>query len=769
MVMDLVTGGELFDAVAEAGRLPEVRSRRYFQQLVDGIQYCHTRGVYHRDLKPENLLLTSDKQTLKITDFGLSSIKAHNASSELLHTILGSPHYIAPEIITSAAAGYDGAKVDVWASGIILFGMLAGYLPFDEPTTRALYSAIVHNAVSYPAHFSYDVIKLLRAMLQKDPTKRPTMEQIKSYAWFKVNYQPAMFLPDSSKPTDSLSRKKTKYRLKKNAADKSAKHRKRDSGRANVVTPTTSNNNAPTWKENPPCSTERQVRTPSPNPSSAAAPRVDHGDGAEEPLGNRENVDPVLTADAPRSPPTTLSALVIASSDSCKTASSASLGPELSAHPPPDPVYRLPSRRSVPRLFDAADNAEHAAAVPLHVEPLEPAFSYRDAMSTSFTSRPRHSDRERGPARPPPYAPDPRDSFGPDPPTEQPHNVVADARISELKSSAEHTGRASMVELFAALQPGEDSTYSGGHSRSSRSSRHSMVGSEDGQRADRVGVREERATRTSAVMTGGEGDGGGEQKKKGTGDAQEAVFISPVSVNAEDVFGTPKKGRRSQIGASWTSRNREQNVANVPESQGGWGTRDRAHYTNRGVPTLQLEDDTWGQKNEALTPMTATNVTTTKAGTGFWTSGTGTSMTVSSGIFKPVKSVFAPLAERLLGQDDKREMTPSMLCPWVDSGTGTNEWCLDSGEVFADVEAEDGNQGGEEEKKERVVRKGRRSMLGFGRNSGKIRRSGGLDGSGGSNGGSKPIFGELSSDLAVKLGTASRSINGKTKASDKKM
>lgn len=215
MVMDLVTGGELFDAVAEEGRLSEATTRLYFQQLVDGIHYCHTRRVYHRDLKPENLLLSGDKKSLKITDFGLSSIKAEGASSELLHTIMGSPHYIAPEILTSAAQGYDGSKVDVWASGIILFGMLAGFLPFDEPDTRALYKAIVQSTVQYPPHFSYDVIKLLRAMLQKDPARRPTMESVKDFPWFKVNYEPASSSDAKENTAEATQKKKSRLKLRR--------------------------------------------------------------------------------------------------------------------------------------------------------------------------------------------------------------------------------------------------------------------------------------------------------------------------------------------------------------------------------------------------------------------------------------------------------------------------------------------------------------------------------------------------------------------------
>lgn len=196
MVMDLVLGGELFEAIAAEGRLPENTARGYFQQLIDGIAYCHSRRVYHRDLKPENLLLTGDKKTLKITDFGLASIKNHNTDTELLHTIMGSPHYIAPEIITSADKGYEGEKVDIWASGVILYGILAGCLPFDAPSTKDLYYAIVHQPITFPKHFSYDVIKLLRAMLHKDPSRRASIDEIKTYPWFKVNYEPAVTFPE---------------------------------------------------------------------------------------------------------------------------------------------------------------------------------------------------------------------------------------------------------------------------------------------------------------------------------------------------------------------------------------------------------------------------------------------------------------------------------------------------------------------------------------------------------------------------------------------
>jgi serine/threonine protein kinase len=196
--MDLVTGGELFEAVAAATRLSEATARMYFQQLVDGVTYCHSRSVYHRDLKPENLLLSGDKKTLKIADFGMASSKSTNYRSDLMHPLTGSPNYLAPELAFGPATCYDGAKVDVWACGIILYAMLAGSLPFQAATLQDLNKAIGHSSVVFPKHFSYDVIKLLRAMLQKDPGKRVTMEDVKSFTWFKVSYEPAIIPPQGS-------------------------------------------------------------------------------------------------------------------------------------------------------------------------------------------------------------------------------------------------------------------------------------------------------------------------------------------------------------------------------------------------------------------------------------------------------------------------------------------------------------------------------------------------------------------------------------------
>ncbi|KAG0461246.1 hypothetical protein HPP92_021543 [Vanilla planifolia] len=124
IILEFITGGELFDKIVHHGKLNENDSRKYFQQLIDGVDYCHNKGVCHRDLKPENLLLDS-QGNLKISDFGLSALRGEGVN--LLRTTCGTPNYVAPEVLSHK--GYDGAIADIWSCGVILFVLLAGYLP----------------------------------------------------------------------------------------------------------------------------------------------------------------------------------------------------------------------------------------------------------------------------------------------------------------------------------------------------------------------------------------------------------------------------------------------------------------------------------------------------------------------------------------------------------------------------------------------------------------------------------------------------------------
>ncbi|XAR53258.1 Non-specific serine/threonine protein kinase [Bertholletia excelsa] len=182
IVLELVTGGELFDKIVQ-GRLSENESRRYFQQLIDAVAHCHSKGVYHRDLKPENILLDSHGN-LKVSDFGLSTLTKQGV--ELLHTTCGTPNYVAPEVLSHQ--GYDGAAADVWSCGVILYVLMAGYLPFDETDLPTLYKKINAAEFSCPFWFSPHVKSLIHKILDPNPITRITIEGIKNDPWFKKNY-----------------------------------------------------------------------------------------------------------------------------------------------------------------------------------------------------------------------------------------------------------------------------------------------------------------------------------------------------------------------------------------------------------------------------------------------------------------------------------------------------------------------------------------------------------------------------------------------------
>ncbi|XP_042489986.1 CBL-interacting serine/threonine-protein kinase 6-like [Macadamia integrifolia] len=179
--MDLVRGGELFSKIAK-GRLKEDVARSYFQQLISAIDFCHSRGVYHRDLKPENLLL-DDEGNLKVTDFGLSALSEHLKQDGLLHTTCGTPAYVAPEVI--GKNGYDGAKADLWSCGVILYVLIAGFLPFQEDNIVAMYNKIHRGDFKCPPWFSTDARRLVTKLLDPNPNTRITIDKVMESPWFK--------------------------------------------------------------------------------------------------------------------------------------------------------------------------------------------------------------------------------------------------------------------------------------------------------------------------------------------------------------------------------------------------------------------------------------------------------------------------------------------------------------------------------------------------------------------------------------------------------
>jgi 5'-AMP-activated protein kinase catalytic alpha subunit len=180
-VIEYAKGGELFKKVAK-GKLKEDIAHKYFKQLISAVDYCHSRGVYHRDIKPENILL-DENENLKISDFGLSALAESKRQDGLLHTTCGTPAYVAPEVIKRK--GYDGSKADIWSCGVVLFVLLAGYVPFNDSNLMDMYRKISNADFKCPNWFPRNVRKLLCKMLDPNPDTRICIDNIKQCSWFK--------------------------------------------------------------------------------------------------------------------------------------------------------------------------------------------------------------------------------------------------------------------------------------------------------------------------------------------------------------------------------------------------------------------------------------------------------------------------------------------------------------------------------------------------------------------------------------------------------
>ncbi|XP_072444794.1 serine/threonine-protein kinase BRSK2-like isoform X4 [Chiloscyllium punctatum] len=179
LVLEHVSGGELFDYLVKKGRLTPKEARKFFRQILSALDFCHSHSICHRDLKPENLLL-DEKNNIRIADFGMASLQVGDS---LLETSCGSPHYACPEVIRGEK--YDGRRADVWSCGVILFALLVGALPFDDDNLRQLLEKVKRGVFHMPHFIPPDCQNLLRGMIEVDAEKRLSLEQIQKHSWYQ--------------------------------------------------------------------------------------------------------------------------------------------------------------------------------------------------------------------------------------------------------------------------------------------------------------------------------------------------------------------------------------------------------------------------------------------------------------------------------------------------------------------------------------------------------------------------------------------------------
>ncbi|CAF2592840.1 unnamed protein product [Rotaria sp. Silwood2] len=174
LILEHVAGGELFDYLVKKGRLTPKEARKFFRQIISALDFCHSHMICHRDLKPENLLL-DDKMNIRVADFGMASLQVEGS---FLETSCGSPHYACPE-----GEKYDGRKADVWSCGVILYALLVGALPFDDDNLRQLLEKVKKGVFHIPHFVPVDCQQLLRGMIEVDPNKRLTLEDVSRHSW----------------------------------------------------------------------------------------------------------------------------------------------------------------------------------------------------------------------------------------------------------------------------------------------------------------------------------------------------------------------------------------------------------------------------------------------------------------------------------------------------------------------------------------------------------------------------------------------------------
>lgn len=193
LLIELLTGGELFDRIVSKGSFSELEASYVMRDVVSAIGYLHSIGVVHRDLKPENLLYLNEdqKSPVKLTDFGLAKYKGSESDAKM-STACGTPGYVAPEILQEKRYGKE---VDMWSVGVILYILLCGYPPFYAENNEDLYTIIKNGDYDFPDPYWTEISSaakdLIRKLLQVNPKKRLTAVQVLEHPWISGNAAPS--------------------------------------------------------------------------------------------------------------------------------------------------------------------------------------------------------------------------------------------------------------------------------------------------------------------------------------------------------------------------------------------------------------------------------------------------------------------------------------------------------------------------------------------------------------------------------------------------
>ena len=199
IIMEYCEGKDLLDYILTKNKLSEEESLKFFQQLINALFYLHSQNIAHRDIKIDNMLLDRNRD-LKLVDFGLST---KYPDDNLLDQPCGTVVYAAPEVLQGKE--YHGMLADVWSSGIVLYGMLSGYLPFGEANDEINKQNIIRGKIKFPSYFSYKAKDLLMHMLDLDPMTRYTLQEIRNHPWFNlVDYKliPGIIIGYNKIPVD---------------------------------------------------------------------------------------------------------------------------------------------------------------------------------------------------------------------------------------------------------------------------------------------------------------------------------------------------------------------------------------------------------------------------------------------------------------------------------------------------------------------------------------------------------------------------------------